>query len=693
MAVPLTLRVYRGAELVATREFHRDIIKIGRLATAHLSVDDPRVSRIHAVIEVGAGGFAVIDMGSVEGTFVNGRRISKATLSSGDSIVVGDTRIELLVGEASMHEAPPAPAEVVTSAPAAAAGGAPAPVPLAVAGASAPAPVAASGAPAKAVAAGDDLPAPAAGAAPPEGSAAGSGATTPPAPGTPACDPAEVGTGATPGPEPLLAQAPGTIGHESRAAGTAQAGASGRLPRGFSRPIPWPRDAVGHDLALDLRFFWGDKQLGAGSFSDDELVTVGDDEAASFILEAGNLPKQPFPLAARVDGSWQLRFGPSMDGELIRDGKVEKLAELVRLRKARPVGEGGLMEVEIPEDGAAWVDLGNIRAELCFRPKTKPIVIPLAQRVDYAFMNLFLVVFALFAGGIIAFSNAPKGVDVTADDLFTNQARLTRLLLMPPEPRQNPFLERLKLQAPDGETVKAPNTEGKMGKSDAPERATRSAPRAIKPDDKEIVKNQGILAMLGSGSNSGLSTIFGKEGLGGDLKGAIGGITGAVGDAHGFGGLGLKGTGLGGGGVGTTVGVGAIGTKGRGGGVGDYGKGAGGLGKKASSEVTIDTSSVLVVGYDRELVRRVVQSHHSQLRYCFENELIRNPKLGGRVLVKWVITGDGSVSNASVAATTMNNSKAESCMVSRVRSWKFPPPKGGGIASISYPFVFRSAGD
>ena len=217
----------------------------------------------------------------------------------------------------------------------------------------------------------------------------------------------------------------------------------------------------------------------------------------------------------------------------------------------------------------------------------------------------------------------------------------------------------------------------------------------VDPNFLRRLKNQGLLAMLGSGSNSGLSTIFGKGGLGGDLKGAIGGITGAsVGDAHGFGGLGLRGTGVGGGGEGQTVGVGAIGTKGRGGGIGDYGKGAGaGLGKKASSEVTIDTSSVVVVGYDRELVRRVVQQHHSQLRYCFENELIRNPKLGGRIQVKWIITGNGTVSNAQLASTTMNNAKVERCIVSRVRGWQFPPPKGGGIATITYPFVFRPAGN
>ncbi|AKU91307.1 adventurous gliding motility protein GltG [Vulgatibacter incomptus] len=670
MAIPLKLRVFRGGELVATKEFHRDIIKIGRLATAHLSLDDERVSRVHAVIEVAADGFSVIDMGSVEGTFVNGKRVSKAALSSGDSIFVGDTRIELEV----CSEQPAANAVAIGSLAVATAA-----VPVALAPAIAEAPPAATpvGAP-EAVA----MPAPAGVAeeAPiPLGAGTGSDGQTIPAS---AGIPLRAAVRAS-GPEPT----PPTARPSSTPNPWPKGGAAARTS---SMPNPWPKGAGSRALALDARFFWGDKQLAVGSFDGDETVSVGDAKDATFALEAPNLSTNPFPLARRVDGAWYVRFDSSMDGELLRDGKVERLSDLARARKARPAGEG-LMEVELPEDGAAWVDLGNIRAELCFRPKVKPLPTQWSAQIDYKFVNLLLAVFAIFGASIIGFANSARDVDVTADDLFSNQARLTKLLLTPPEQRQNPFLEKLKLKAPDsGEKAeRARGDEGKMGKQDAPERNTRSAPRAIKPDDKEVVKNQGLLAMLGSGSNAGLSTIVGKAGLGGDLKGAIGGITGqGVGDAHGFGGLGLKGTGLGGGGQGTTIGVGDVGTKGRGGGLGDYGKGMGGLGQKGGSDVTIDSSSAIVVGYDKELVRRVINSHRAQIRYCYENELIRNPKLSGRIQVKFTISGDGTVPFAQVTNSTMGNAQVESCIAARFRSWQFPPPKGGGTASVTYPFVF-----
>ena len=55
MTRSIGIRVYKGDELQDTHVFERDIIKIGRLASAHLRLDDTKVSRIHAVIDIAAG--------------------------------------------------------------------------------------------------------------------------------------------------------------------------------------------------------------------------------------------------------------------------------------------------------------------------------------------------------------------------------------------------------------------------------------------------------------------------------------------------------------------------------------------------------------------------------------------------------------------------------------------------------------
>ena len=75
---------------VTTRE---PIIKIGRLASMHVRIaNDDRVSRMHAVIEV-ADPPVIIDLGSADGTLVNGARIDKQALRSGDQILVGATTL------------------------------------------------------------------------------------------------------------------------------------------------------------------------------------------------------------------------------------------------------------------------------------------------------------------------------------------------------------------------------------------------------------------------------------------------------------------------------------------------------------------------------------------------------------------------------------------------------------------------
>src|SRR5512138_1976894 len=114
MPTPITLKVFRGDELIRTEQFTREIIKIGRLASAHLCLDDEKISRIHSVIEVSPdGAISIIDMGSAEGTFVNGKKVSRGPLRTGDQITVGGLRLVLEVPEGG------APASAQKAAPAA----------------------------------------------------------------------------------------------------------------------------------------------------------------------------------------------------------------------------------------------------------------------------------------------------------------------------------------------------------------------------------------------------------------------------------------------------------------------------------------------------------------------------------------------------------------------------------------------
>src|SRR5215218_2739424 len=106
--VPLTFRIFKGDQLIREERLSLSVIKLGKVPSAHLKLDDETVSRMHAVIEVtGPGDISIIDLGSTKGTFVNGQKVNKAKLQSGDQIVVGDTRIEVAVGEAGEEEEVP----------------------------------------------------------------------------------------------------------------------------------------------------------------------------------------------------------------------------------------------------------------------------------------------------------------------------------------------------------------------------------------------------------------------------------------------------------------------------------------------------------------------------------------------------------------------------------------------------------
>jgi pSer/pThr/pTyr-binding forkhead associated (FHA) protein len=68
---------------------------IGRSTGAEFMMDAALVSRLHCQLSAAAGALHVKDLGSTNGTFVNGKRISSAELHDGDRLGVG--RVELKV--------------------------------------------------------------------------------------------------------------------------------------------------------------------------------------------------------------------------------------------------------------------------------------------------------------------------------------------------------------------------------------------------------------------------------------------------------------------------------------------------------------------------------------------------------------------------------------------------------------------
>ena len=74
-----------------THEIDSRRVVIGRSRECDIPVADPNASRRHAEIRREGDTFSVVDLGSTNGTDVNGRRTQRATLSDGDRITIGTT--------------------------------------------------------------------------------------------------------------------------------------------------------------------------------------------------------------------------------------------------------------------------------------------------------------------------------------------------------------------------------------------------------------------------------------------------------------------------------------------------------------------------------------------------------------------------------------------------------------------------
>ena len=110
---PITLQVCKGDQMVREQTFNQPLIRIGRMRSSHLLLDDESVSRMHAVVEITPEGEVLLmDLDSGSGTAVNGKRVKKAILKSGDQLDFGKARVIVSVPARLERRRAPAPPPV-----------------------------------------------------------------------------------------------------------------------------------------------------------------------------------------------------------------------------------------------------------------------------------------------------------------------------------------------------------------------------------------------------------------------------------------------------------------------------------------------------------------------------------------------------------------------------------------------------
>src|SRR5690606_36413415 len=102
--------IFRRGQLSGSRTFSAArVISVGRAPESSLVLDDPQVSGRHALIFVENGKVLIADLGSTNGVFVNGERITQAAITPFDAVRVGECRLKVEVPGASTEAEPPSP--------------------------------------------------------------------------------------------------------------------------------------------------------------------------------------------------------------------------------------------------------------------------------------------------------------------------------------------------------------------------------------------------------------------------------------------------------------------------------------------------------------------------------------------------------------------------------------------------------
>ena len=149
-----------------------------------------------------------------------------------------------------------------------------------------------------------------------------------------------------------------------------------------------------------------------------------------------------------------------------------------------------------------------------------------------------------------------------------------------------------------------------------------------------------------------------------------------LGDAFGAGGLGLSGIG-----EGLADGVGQNAGPVQGPGFGYGSARSGGSHPRRAPKVRMGAASVSG-RLPPEVIKRIVRQNQGRFRMCYEQGLRLNPNLEGRVVTRFVIGKDGSVSNAANAGSDLPDSQAVACVVRAFNGLSFPKPESGEVGQI-----------
>jgi hypothetical protein len=663
----LDLQVFDGDKLVANGRFEQSKIVMGRILSADFRIPDSRVSRIHALLErLDDGSVRITDLASSHGTTVNNERVIERVVGPADDIRLAGLKLQMTF--IALEETPeaPRPSERAAAAPAARAAAAP----------------------------------------------------------------------RAPAPSPASMSAASPAVKQNRDPTVIRSLKESASSRGVLEATSKPHEE------LEVTVYWGETILNIDHCRDrSKTIRIGESVGNDYIVASNVLPPQ-FDFI-RVSGSQaEIQMHPSMRGSARVGGKIVRFEQDAQTPNVPS-------SIRLAGDDIAKIQVGSVHFFLMFvgKPPEIPRDVIFDQGRLYWALQILFSIAALLVIWLGSFYKPPIEGIVKE---FPEQMR--RVIVQTYKKQARPAIVGDKAQTgvsvdgaqqigdkaqkaggDEGEGARERGEEGKRGRPDskqelgvekrpiiakpAPIAPGKQAPAPAPKIGKEVKLGQApkltenakpkpmamhspkptntpaqtiMSALRGSGLSAGTSTGGGKFSGQVAVDEAFTGVGATTGTGRGSGGSGLQGTGQGGGG--TAVGVGGLGTKGFG--AGARGDGTGSIpGKGGEVSIGTETMSVYVLGsLSREEIARVVNAHASEIRYCYERELSRNPSLSGKVTMKWTIVSGGRVEGVTTKDNSTGSSTISDCIGGYLKDWKFPNPAEGSKADVEWPWIFKPKG-
>ena len=411
-----------------------------------------------------------------------------------------------------------------------------------------------------------------------------------------------------------------------------------------------------------------DRTLDAGKKS---AVSIGADPKSTFCVPMGELPRAVTIFRVTKEGAVLVKENVT-DGRVAVSGADVALAQL-------PAGD-----VMLGKGSKGRVKVGDVT--VLFQMVTPAVAAPVPElprgsrgvvaQLDRAFVIAMAFSFLahLVGAGYVMAQPTPVEPDLSLLD-WQQQDRFAATLM--PIPKQVPEKVPEKTKDPIAE---APKKDPEKAKAPVAEAPTKSKTTTASADAvKQRLSKMGMLAVIGS--------VGGEGGVVGDLLKDSNGV-GNVAEAMKNAGvqvataddalkLKLKGSE-----TGTTVGVNVMGTDGVKNVVLEESKAVSIAGRVREEVITVDDPDI-----SSEALSNWMRGRRGAIVSCYERELKRDHSLSGRLVLKFIVSTRGRVTDLDLTEGSMQNAAVRECITNIAKNWVLPFTPEEEVP-VAFPFVF-----